>query len=203
MATAGGAASSPRKEALMLKLFQQILVEYWQVLCFKRSPKDTPKSTMMVMIALALAFGAMTLEYFLARLMDVTHLSFATLCFSLLVQIGLITVYIRIVLRVHQNTSDFLPFFICWLMMMFFLDSISSLVMASIIGFQFLGITKILSISLLSMGMVLGIMLSLWQVTYLVYLLIHFLKLPFWQAFIYYLGWLLINYIYWWVLKTF
>lgn len=185
-----------------MPIFRQILVEYWQVLCFRRLPQETPKSLLMLMIAIGLVFLALTLEYYIAQSMQVTHLSLGVLFFSLLIQLGFIAIYTRIVLWLHQSLEYFLPFMTCWVMMMFFLDLMSSAAMGLIMAMQSLGLTKIFFISIAKFGAILGIMLSLWQVTFVVYLLMRFLKLPFWKGFLLYLGWLLMNYMYLLVLKT-
>lgn len=187
----------------MIAMLKQIIVVYWDVLCFKRSPLTTPTSKTMLGIALCLTLFVGGLQLQLAKMINTTEVSFLTVLASMFIQIALFALYSRIILKVHQADKYFMQLFICWLMMLFFLDFMSSAIMGLFIGLGSLGFASLVHSALLYFSLVLGIVFSLWQVSFIVHLFRIFLKQTMWMALLFYLGWLLINYLYLVILKSF
>jgi hypothetical protein len=187
----------------MIAMLKQIIIVYWEVLCFKRSPLTTPTSKTMLGIALCLTLFVGGLQFHLAKMINTTQVSVLTVLASLFIQIALFAFYSQIILRTQKSEKYFMQLFICWLMMLFFLDFMSSAIMGIFVGLGSLGFASSIHSVLLYFSLVLGIVFSLWQVSFIVHLFRVFLKQTVWMALLFYLGWMLINYLYLVILKSF
>ena len=179
-----------------MTLLYQIVFEYWQVLGFKRSPLATPNSPLMLGIGILLALLAAGMKYYFNGFIGTMHFSLGVFCLALVFEFVLMAMYIRAVLWMHQAQDNFLAFMTCWVMMMFFLDTIMIFTMGCSMGLQALGLIQYSSVSFMMIATIIGLVLSLWQIIYVVYLFKSFIKCPIWQGMVFYLGWLLINYLY-------
>jgi hypothetical protein len=186
----------------MFEMFKQIITVYWEVLCFKRSPLTTPASMMMLNIALSLILIVGVFQFQLTKLLNTTPISFFSVIGSIILQIALFAIYSRVVLKIQKADKYYMQLFICWLMMLFFLDLISSLLMCVMVGFSYFGFAAFVNSFLIYFAFVFGIIFSLWQVSFIVHLFRVFLKLSIWMGLLYYLGWLLLNYLYLIILKS-
>lgn len=184
-------------------MFKQIISVYWQVLCFKKSPEDTPSSAVMCGIALCLTLAAAVLQYQLASAVQAGSGSIFIVLVVTLVQVLMFSIYSRFVLWTNNATRFFFQLLSCWLMMMFFLDIISSALMAILLGISHLGLADVINRVLQTLGLAFGIVFSIWQVTFVINLFKVFLRQNFLVALLIYLGWLGVNYLLLMLLKGF
>jgi hypothetical protein len=179
----------------MVAMLKQIISVYWQVLCFKKSPEDTPSSPVMCGIALCLTLAASLLQYQLASVVSRGSGSVFLVLLVTFIQVLLFSIYTRFVLWTNNAGRSFLQLLTCWLMMMFFLDIISSILMAVLLGISQLGLAQVINQFLQTLGIAFGIVFSIWQVTFVIHLFKVFLRKNFLVGLLIYLGWLGINYL--------
>ena len=186
----------------MVTMLKQIIITYWQVLCFQRSPEDTPSSTMMSGIALCLALAAAILQYQLASFLTTGTASTLLILLITLVQVSLFAAYGRLVLWSNNASHHFFRLMTCWLMMLFFLDVISSLVMGLLLGVGHMGTGQTLAQFTQTLGLAFGIVFSIWQVTFIVQLYRVLTRQNFLLALLIYIGWLGVNYLFLLMIKS-
>jgi hypothetical protein len=179
----------------MLHFLYQVFLTYWQVLCFKRSPKDTPNSILMLGVAFLLSLGITALQMGLALgIQDKPGSLLEGLIFPL-VQVLLFWVYLHFILWVFNKQKFAIIIMTNWLMMLFFLDSMALLFMLLIVGIKIMSGMAALTSIMMYMSIFFGLLFSIWQVSFSVQLLKTFIEKPLFQVGFLYLGWIGINFL--------
>lgn len=179
----------------MLHFLHQVFFTYWQVLCFKQNPKNTPNSLLMLGVAFLLSMGITALQMGLALgIQDKPGSLLEGLLFPL-VQVGLFWVYLQFILWVFNKQKYAITMMTNWLMMLFFLDSMALLFMLFIVAIKLIGGVAALTSIMMYISMFFGLFFSLWQVSFSVQLLKTFIEKPILQAGLLYLGWIGINFL--------
>jgi len=173
----------------MIDILRQMTVVYWEVLCFKRLPQATPSSPLMLGIAVALNL--------LTSLLKIVFMGAdnSSVLFTI-VHIPLFALYTWFVLWTNKATGGLVQLLICWLMMLFFLSVLSSLTVGGLMALSLLGLSNAIANIIGTLEMILVIIFSLWQVTYVVNLFRAFLQQGFFVIFMVYIGWLGVNYLF-------
>lgn len=179
----------------MLHFLYQVFHTYWQVLCFKRTPKDTPHSFIMLGIAFLLSMGITALQMGLALgIQDKPGSVLEGMIFPL-VQVALFWCYLQLILWAFNKQQHALVIMTNWLMMLFFLDAMGLLFMLLIVAIKVIGGVAALTSIMMYMGIVVGLIFSIWQVSFSVQLLKIYLEKPLIQIGLLYLGWIGINFL--------
>ena len=173
----------------MIDILRQMTVVYWEVLSFKRLPQATPSSPLMLGIAVGLTL--------LTSLLKIVFMGAdnSSVLFTI-VHIPLFALYAWFVLWTNKATGGFLQLMICWLMMLFFLNVLSSLTVGGLMTLSLLGLSNAMTNIIGTLEIILVIVFSLWQVTYVVNLFRAFLQQGFFVIFMVYIGWLGVNYLF-------
>jgi hypothetical protein len=200
MATASGTTSWHRKEALMIKVLKQILTTYFEVATFKRSPLDTPSNRFMLGISAGLVLLANLCQILMVMLLTRGLVSIAVsemlhsmgyMLLSTMAQILFFALFVRVVLHYHRASTYFYQFMICWLMMLFFIEVVPSLVM---LLFKLLLLVVNLSLDSISSALlVISLVLAIWKVSFMVHLFRVVLDKTFLYALMLCLAWFAIN----------
>jgi hypothetical protein len=200
MAAASGSTSWLRKEALMIKVLQQILMTYFEVATFKRSPLNTPSNRFMLGISFGLVLLANLCQILMVMLLTrglisipVSEMmnSMGVMLLSTIAQILFFALFVRLVLQYHRLTTYFYQFMICWLMMLFFIEVVPSVVM---LFFKLLLLATHLSLDSISSALlVISVVLAFWKVSFMVHLFRIVLDKTFLYAFLVCLIWFAIN----------
>jgi hypothetical protein len=184
----------------MINVLQQVLMTYFQVATFKRSPLNTPSNRFM----LGLSFGLVLLANLCQILMvmvltrglvaiPVSEMmsSMGLMLLSIIAQILFFGLFVYLVLHYHRLITYFYQFMISWLMLLFFIEVVPSVVM---LFFKLLLMVAHLSLDSVSAALlVISVVLSIWKVSFMVHLFRVVLDKTFLYAFLVCLMWFAIN----------
>ena len=184
----------------MIKVLQQILTTYFEVATFKRSPLDTPSNRFMLGISAGLVLLANLCQILMVMLLTRGLVSIAVsemlhsmgyMLLSTMAQILFFALFVRVVLHYHRASTYFYQFMICWLMMLFFIEVVPSLVM---LLFKLLLLVVNLSLDSISSALlVISLVLAIWKVSFMVHLFRVVLDKTFLYALMLCLAWFAIN----------
>lgn len=179
----------------MIPMFKQMIEVYWDTLCFKRSPIDTPDSSVMlglaVILSLLMSLGQLSLSYHLGKV----SMPFWASMSMVVLQLILAFAYLRFILWTQNKISSWQKMMTCWVMMLFLLDGFAFLFMFMIWILHALGIIVSLQKLIISLSIVVGIVLSFWQISFSIRLYRIFLQQTIWFAVGVYLGWFGLNFL--------
>ena len=179
----------------MIVLLKQMIEVYWDMLCFKRSPLDTPDSSMMLYIAVALSllmsFGQLSLSYHLGKVSLPFWASIGMIVIQLMLAFG----YTRFILWTQSKLHHWQKMISCWVMMLFMLDTFAFLFMLMIFVLHLMGFVVFLQKSIIFLSIVVGIILSFWQIALSIRLYRIFMNQTLWFAIGVYLGWFGLNFL--------
>lgn len=179
----------------MMLLLKQMIEVYWNMLCFKRSPLDTPDSSMMLSIAVGLSLlmslGQLSLSYSLGK---VSLPYWASIC-MIVIQLMLAFGYTRFILWTQNKLNCWQRMITCWMMMLFMLDGFAFLFMLMIFLLHTMGFIVILQKAIIFLSVFVGIILSFWQISFSIRLYRIFMNQALWFAVGVYLGWFGLNFL--------
>jgi hypothetical protein len=170
----------------MMQLFHQIIDVYWRVLCFKKIPSETPNSSFMLGLGIILSICISFIQLGISNQVASLSMSLPLSIGMVFAQLGLFALYTRLVLWSQNALSEWTRLCTCWVMMLFFLDSMALLVMLAV---QIKQVVVIFSLAS-------GIALSFWQIIFTIRLFASILKKTNFLAFVIYLGWFGINFLF-------
>ncbi|NDH08936.1 MAG: hypothetical protein EBY16_04865 [Gammaproteobacteria bacterium] len=180
----------------MIQLFHQIIDVYWRVLCFKKSPFETPHSAFMLGMGVLLSICVSMAQLFISNQLAGLSLSLALSIGMILAQLGLFLLYSRLVLWSQNALDQWIRLCTCWVMMLFFLDGIALLVMLLVYLLNVLGLLSHIKQVMVVLTLASGIALSFWQIVFTMRLLMSILKKSSLVALGIYLGWFGINFLF-------
>lgn len=179
----------------MMPLLKQMINVYWDMLCFKRSPLDTPDSSMMLYIAVGLSLlmsmAQLSLSYYLGKVALPFWVSIGMIIIQLLLAFG----YTRFILWTQNKLYHWQKMITCWVMMLFLLDGFAFLFMLMIFTLHAMGFVVVLQKAIIFLSIVVGIVLSFWQISFSIRLYRIFMNQTIWFAVGVYLGWFGLNFL--------
>lgn len=170
-----------------MNLILQMLKVYGELTLFKRSPKDTPSSTLMLGVAILFAALATLFQLALVFEFDLSSLSLWSQFTFVGLDILLFSGFIWVVLRYFGHTTDFKRMLTAWLMFVGFLDFGLCLVMLVVLVLKAWTMVRILFV-IFTLGF------SIWSVIFMLNLFRNFFTPVVWKAAIIYLIWMLIHF---------
>ena len=170
-----------------MNLILQMLKVYGEVTLFKRSPKDTPSSSMMLVIALIFVILTTLLQLSLVFEFDLSSLSFWSQFIFVGVDLLVFAGFIWAVLRYLGQRADFKQMLTAWLMFVGMIDLGLCLVMVLVLAFKSFAAVRILFL-IFTLGF------SLWSVIFMLNLFRSFFTPVVWKAALIYLIWMLIHF---------
>jgi hypothetical protein len=186
----------------MTPLLKEMIKVYWEMITFKRSPLDTPDSTMMLLIAiglsLSISLGQLVVSFNLGKLTMPLWVSIL----MIISQLILAFLYIRFILWTQNKQMVWQKLMTCWVMMLFILDSLAFLMMLLILVIDAFGLLMVLQKGVIFLSIVVGFVLSFWQISFSVRLYQLFLNQSVFFAIGVYLGWFGLNFLYLTFLRT-
>jgi len=180
----------------MIQLFHQIIDAYWRVLCFKKSPFETPHSAFMLILGLMLSVCVSIAQLFISNQLAGLSLSLVLSIGMILAQLSLFLLYSRLVLWSQNALDQWIRLCTCWVMMLFFLDSMALLVMLVVYLLNALGLLSQIKQVVVVLSVASGIALSFWQIVFTIRLLMNLMKKSSLVAVGIYLGWFGINFLF-------
>ena len=179
----------------MMPLLKQMIDVYWSMLCFKRSPLDTPDSRMMLLIAFGLSLFTSLAQLSISYHLGKVSLPFWASMGMILIQLILAFAYTRFILWTQNKLASWQKMITCWVMMLFILDSFACLFMLIIFVLHALGCIVVLQKAIILLSIVVGIVLSFWQIAFSIRLYRVFMNQTIWFAVGVYLGWFGLNFL--------
>jgi hypothetical protein len=186
----------------MIALLKQMIDVYWNMLIFKRSPLNTPDAPMMLGIAVALSLIVSGVQLVLSYSLGKMTIPFWASILLIIAQIGLAFAYVGFILWTQNQLTVWRKMMTCWMMMLFQLDGLALLFMFFILALNLFGWMVVLQKGIIVLSLIVGLLLSFWQVTLSVRLYQIFLQKTMLFAFAVYLGWFGVNFLFLMTFKT-
>jgi hypothetical protein len=184
----------------MIKILQQILMTYFEVATFKRSPLNTPSNRFVLGISFGLVLLANLCQILMVMLLTRGQMSIPVsemmnfmglMLLSTIAQILFFALFVRLVLEYHRLTTYFYQFMICWLMMLFFIEVVPSVLL---LFFKLLLMVRHLNFEGISKALlVISVVLAFWKASFMVHLFRVVLDKTFLYAFLVCLVWFSMN----------
>jgi len=165
-----------------MNIWTEMLKVYAQVVVFKRSPNNTPSSSLLMGLALVMVFILTAIQLSIAHALSWQQYAF------LLLDMGLLALFLYLVLYVLRRPQDFIPMFTVWLMFVFYLNLMLVASMLVVLGLKTFMTGAGMVFLILTMG------LSLWSIAFMIYLFASFFTPVVWQAVLIYLVWILLHF---------
>jgi uncharacterized membrane protein len=179
----------------MMQLFHQIIDVYWRVLCFKKSPSATPHSALMLVLGMLLSVGISLSQLLISNQVAPQTMPLGLSISLIFVQLSLFLLYARLVLWSQNALGEWVRLCTCWVMMLFFLDSMALMVMLLVYALNLLGVLSLIKQIMVVLTLISGIMLSVWQIVFTLRLFASILNKSNLMAFAIYMGWFGINFL--------
>lgn len=179
----------------MINFLKQIFMVYGEVVLFKRAPANTPQSTLMLWMSIFLASFISFLQLWLSSSFGKLPIPMSISLWMAIFQLGLFLGYMRLVLWSQNALDVWVQLCTCWLMMLFLLDLAAFSFSLVVLGLSWVGITTYIRPLLGWLGIITGLMFSIWQVFFTLKLLKELIQKPMLFAVMVYIGWLGINFL--------
>lgn len=179
-----------------MQLFHQIIDVYWRVLCFKKSPAETPNSSLMLWLGIMLSISISLIQLLISNQVAGLSMSLSLSIAMVFAQLGLFFLYTRLVLWSQNALTEWTKLCACWVMMLFFLDSMALMVMLFVYVLHTIGVLSQIKQVIVVLSLASGIALSFWQIVFTIRLFGNILKKSSVVAFGIYLGWFGINFLF-------
>lgn len=165
-----------------MNIWIEMLKVYAEVVLFKRSPRDTPASILVMALGLGLVLILSVMQLSIAQALTWQQYGF------MLLDMLLLAMFFYLVLYLLGRVQDWLQMFTVWLMFVFYLNLLLVASMLLVLGL------KALIAGAGTVFMILTIGLSLWSIVFMIYLFASFFTPVVWQAVLIYLLWILLHF---------
>ena len=180
----------------MMQLLHQIIDVYWRVLCFKKAPVATPHSALMLGLGILLSIIISMTQLLMSSQVASLSMSLSLSMSMVFAQIILFLLYTRLVLWSQNVLHEWIKLCTCWVMMLFFLDSMALLVMFFVYLLNAVGLLSQIKQVMVILSLASGLALSFWQIVFTIRLFASILNKSNLVAFGIYMGWFGINFLF-------